>query len=92
MAERFNAAVLKTVDGETHPGVRIPLPPPSHLIDTKLPVCISAVQTPKGLQLKLISAVLPNFTQSCWARVKLAVKKIDRSVDRSDPLGAKGQS
>jgi hypothetical protein len=28
MAERFNAAVLKTVDGETHPGVRIPLPPP----------------------------------------------------------------
>jgi hypothetical protein len=28
MAERLMAAVLKTVDGETHPGVRIPLPPP----------------------------------------------------------------
>jgi hypothetical protein len=31
MAERFKAAVLKTVDGETHPGVRIPLPPPDIL-------------------------------------------------------------
>jgi hypothetical protein len=30
MAERFKAAVLKTVDGETHPGVRIPLPPPNY--------------------------------------------------------------
>ena len=28
MAERFKAAVLKTVDGVTRPGVRIPLPPP----------------------------------------------------------------
>jgi hypothetical protein len=28
MAEWFKAAVLKTVDGETRPGVRIPLPPP----------------------------------------------------------------
>ena len=27
MAERSNAAVLKTVDGVTHPGVRIPLFP-----------------------------------------------------------------
>jgi hypothetical protein len=26
MAEWFKAAVLKTVDGETRPGVRIPLP------------------------------------------------------------------
>jgi hypothetical protein len=29
MGERFNPAVLKTVDGETRPGVRIPLPPPA---------------------------------------------------------------
>jgi hypothetical protein len=29
MAEWFKAAVLKTVDGETRPGVRIPLPPPT---------------------------------------------------------------
>ena len=29
MAERLKAAVLKTVSGETHSGVRIPLPPPS---------------------------------------------------------------
>ena len=28
MAERLMAAVLKTVDGETRSGVRIPLPPP----------------------------------------------------------------
>lgn len=28
MAERFNAAVLKTVDGVTRPGVRIPVSPP----------------------------------------------------------------
>ncbi len=28
MAERLNAAVLKTVSGETRSGVRIPLPPP----------------------------------------------------------------
>ena len=28
MAERLNAAVLKTVSGVTHSGVRIPLPPP----------------------------------------------------------------
>ena len=28
MGERFNPAVLKTVGGETRPGVRIPLPPP----------------------------------------------------------------
>jgi hypothetical protein len=28
MAEWLKAAVLKTVDGETRPGVRIPLPPP----------------------------------------------------------------
>jgi hypothetical protein len=28
MAERLNAAVLKTVNGETRSGVRIPLPPP----------------------------------------------------------------
>ncbi len=27
MAERLNAAVLKTVVGATPPGVRIPLPP-----------------------------------------------------------------
>ena len=31
MAERLKAAVLKTVDGESHPGVRIPLPPPFQL-------------------------------------------------------------
>jgi hypothetical protein len=28
MAERFKAAVLKTVGSERGPGVRIPLPPP----------------------------------------------------------------
>ena len=28
MAERLKAAVLKTVNGETRSGVRIPLPPP----------------------------------------------------------------
>jgi hypothetical protein len=28
MAERSKAAVLKTVSGVTHSGVRIPLPPP----------------------------------------------------------------
>ena len=28
MAERLKAAVLKTVSGVTHSGVRIPLPPP----------------------------------------------------------------
>jgi hypothetical protein len=32
MAEWLKAAVLKTVDGETRPGVRIPLPPPLQLI------------------------------------------------------------
>jgi hypothetical protein len=31
MGERFKPAVLKTVDGETRPGVRIPLPPPLQL-------------------------------------------------------------
>ena len=31
MAERFNAAVLKTVEGESLPGVRIPPPPPLFL-------------------------------------------------------------
>ena len=29
MGEWLKPAVLKTVDGETRPGVRIPLPPPS---------------------------------------------------------------
>ena len=31
MAERSKAAVLKTVSGVTHSGVRIPLPPPPNL-------------------------------------------------------------
>ena len=31
MAERSMAAVLKTVSGVTHSGVRIPLPPPFYL-------------------------------------------------------------
>ena len=31
MAEWLKAAVLKTVDGETRPGVRIPLPPPNSI-------------------------------------------------------------
>jgi hypothetical protein len=34
MAEWFKAAVLKTVDGETRPGVRIPLPPPDFNLRT----------------------------------------------------------
>ena len=29
MAERFKAVVLKTIGGETRPGVQIPLPPPN---------------------------------------------------------------
>ena len=32
MGEWLKPAVLKTVDGETRPGVRIPLPPPLQLI------------------------------------------------------------
>ena len=32
MAERLNAAVLKTVEGVSLPGVQIPLPPPKHNI------------------------------------------------------------
>ena len=32
MAEWLKAAVLKTVDGETRPGVRIPLPPPENYL------------------------------------------------------------
>ena len=32
MAERLNAAVLKTVEGVSLPGVRIPLPPPLILL------------------------------------------------------------
>jgi hypothetical protein len=32
MGEWLKPAVLKTVDGETRPGVRIPLPPPSYPI------------------------------------------------------------
>ena len=32
MGEWLIPAVLKTVDGETRPGVRIPLPPPLQLI------------------------------------------------------------
>jgi hypothetical protein len=31
MAERLKAAVLKTVNGVTRSGVRIPLPPPKYL-------------------------------------------------------------
>ena len=34
MAERFNAAVLKTVDGVSRPGVRIPVSP---LLNTLIP-------------------------------------------------------
>jgi hypothetical protein len=30
MGEWLKPAVLKTVDGETRPGVRIPLPPPDY--------------------------------------------------------------
>ncbi len=34
MAEWFKAVVLKTTDGATRPGVRIPLPPPHYLPST----------------------------------------------------------
>ena|GEM_PF-3083960 len=34
MAERSNAAVLKTAEPETVPGVRIPLLPPYSLLET----------------------------------------------------------
>jgi hypothetical protein len=37
MAEWFKAAVLKTVDGETRPGVRIPLPPPVVKFESERP-------------------------------------------------------
>ena len=37
MAERSKAAVLKTVSGVTHSGVRIPLPPPSSGRRNRLP-------------------------------------------------------
>ena len=39
MAERLNAAVLKTAEGASPPGVRIPLPPPagnSHMLAVAL--------------------------------------------------------
>ena len=32
MGEWLIPAVLKTVDGETRPGVRIPLPPPNQIV------------------------------------------------------------
>jgi hypothetical protein len=35
MAERSKAAVLKTVSGVTHSGVRIPLPPPHTALNNK---------------------------------------------------------
>jgi hypothetical protein len=35
MAEWLKAAVLKTVSGVTRSGVRIPLPPPDYLIDSR---------------------------------------------------------
>lgn len=37
MVEWFKAAVLKTAEGESSPGVRIPLPPP--ILDSKYPYC-----------------------------------------------------
>jgi hypothetical protein len=40
MAEWFKAAVLKTVDGETRPGVRIPLPPPHYQIGCGNPLVL----------------------------------------------------
>ena len=41
MAERFNAAVLKTVEGVSLPGVQIPLSPPQEKIT-------NPHDTPKG--------------------------------------------
>ncbi len=39
MGERFNPAVLKTVEPERVPGVRIPLPPPKNIcLDGILPL------------------------------------------------------
>ena len=40
MAERSKAAVLKTVSGVTHSGVRIPLPPPLQGADNKQFNCL----------------------------------------------------
>ena len=40
MAEWFKAAVLKTVDGETRPGVRIPLPPPCSELPLRLKLTV----------------------------------------------------
>ena len=47
MAEWFKAAVLKTVDGETRPGVRIPLPPPIRLRLVNPVEPLLPVKTPK---------------------------------------------
>jgi hypothetical protein len=43
MGERFKPAVLKTVDGETRPGVRIPLPPPFLCIVFQIADCRVAI-------------------------------------------------
>jgi hypothetical protein len=40
MGERFNPAVLKTVELERVPGVRIPLPPPTSLCDSDSRFCV----------------------------------------------------
>ena len=44
MAERLKAAVLKTVNGETRSGVRIPLPPPS---DSRLTLAALSADQPR---------------------------------------------
>src|SRR6476646_5282045 len=45
MAEWLKAAVLKTVDGETRPGVRIPLPPPPRKRGAGVSYRFAAVRT-----------------------------------------------
>jgi phosphoribosylformylglycinamidine synthase subunit PurS len=45
MAERLKAAVLKTVNGVTRSGVRIPLPPPSHT-PSSVSTAVNRDQTP----------------------------------------------
>ena len=57
MAERSKAAVLKTVSGVTHSGVRIPLPPPYICVDltdfvTSIFTCTQNVPTSRDRGLR----------------------------------------
>ena len=61
MGEWLKPAVLKTVDGETRPGVRIPLPPPE-LFLLREASCMGS------------QVVSPNSEAAIWARLMQARK------------------